>query len=77
MSKKDPLEELRKNDSVDSYDYKEFGLLDLTAQELLSILKKEFPDRLPSKVISEPEMGRLIGQQDIIDFIERNIERRQ
>ena len=36
---------------------------------LLQELHKMFPDSLPSKLVSEPELCKLIGQQQVIRWL--------
>ena len=36
-------------------------------EALINKLKEEYPNKLPTKLISEYELGYLIGQQSVID----------
>ncbi len=43
---------------------------------LLSALAEKFPDKLPRDASLPPsEVGRLIGQQQVLDFLRRQMER--
>ena len=61
--------------------HNKFGLI--ITDELLELLGKMFPDKLPNDLVSDKEMSRLIGQQDVIwwlkdkqeELIEDNLER--
>ena len=61
--------------------HNKFGLI--ITDELLELLGKMFPDALPYGLVSETEMSRLIGQQDVIrwlqdkqeELIQENLER--
>lgn len=46
----------------------------IITDELINCLFKDFPNQLPEKEISEFELGRLIGQQDIINKLIREKE---
>lgn len=34
---------------------------------LIEVLKRDYPNKLPDRDISAFELGRLIGQQDVVD----------
>ena len=61
--------------------HNKFGLI--ITDELLELLGKMFPDTLPYGLVSDKEMSRLIGQQDVIwwlkdkqeELIQENLER--
>ena len=61
--------------------HNKFGLI--ITDELLELLGEMFPDTLPYDLVSDKEMSRLIGQQDVIrwlkdkqeELIEDNLER--
>lgn len=37
------------------------------SDELINVLKRDFPNQLPQKEISLFELGRLLGQQNVVD----------
>ncbi len=41
----------------------------ITAEELLDVLVKEYPEMLPRKEVSSYDMGKLVGIQGVIDHI--------
>jgi len=61
--------------------HNKFGLI--ITDELLKLLGEMFPDKLPNDLVSDKEMSRLIGQQDVIwwlkdkqeELIQENLER--
>ena len=61
--------------------HNKFGLI--ITDELLKLLGEMFPDTLPYSLVSDKEMSRLIGQQDVIrwlkdkqeELIQDNLER--
>ena len=42
--------------------------------KLIELLEKSFPNKLPYEEISSYELGVLIGQQDIINFLKAKYE---
>lgn len=38
-------------------------------EALLVCLESRFKDAIPSKVVSEGELGRLVGQQEVVRFL--------
>ena len=42
--------------------------------QVLSLLIEKFPNQLPKKTISLEDLGRLIGQQDVIQYIAQHLE---
>lgn len=38
-------------------------------EQALLALEARFPDRIPVAVVSEGELGRLVGQQEVIRFL--------
>lgn len=38
-------------------------------EELLEMLKVKYPDKLPSKELTNYELGKLIGQQEVIKYL--------
>ena len=38
-------------------------------EELLEMLKTKYPDRLPNKEVTNYELGKLIGQQEVIKYL--------
>lgn len=38
-------------------------------EQVLKALEARFPDRIPATVVGEGELGRLVGQQEVIRFL--------
>ena len=47
------------------------------SEMLLKSLNRDFPDVLPRKLLSEFELGRLVGQQEVIDKLKSEAEERE
>jgi hypothetical protein len=46
-------------------------------KHLLDLLFERYPNSIPTKPTTEIELSRLIGQQDVIRFIEELLERNE
>jgi len=42
--------------------------------QVLNLLEEKYPNQLPKKTISLEDLGRLIGQQDVIHYLEQHLE---
>lgn len=46
-----------------------------TFDELLDLLRKTFPNSLPKEVVTQEQLGIMIGQQRVIDFIASHLNK--
>lgn len=53
--------EQKLNSNIHNYNYP------LISDKLIESLQRDFPNKLPTKQLNDFEIGRLIGQQDIIN----------
>lgn len=48
-------------------DETKYKLYPIISNKLIKRLKEDYPNKLPDKQVSDFELGRLVGRQDIID----------
>jgi len=42
--------------------------------QVLTLLIEKYPNQLPKKTIALEDLGRLVGQQDVIQYLEQHLE---
>jgi hypothetical protein len=46
-------------------------------QEVVALLKDKYPDKIPNKKISTDDLCVLLGQQNVVRFLESLLEKEQ
>lgn len=53
--------EFEESITIHNYDYP------VITNELIECLQRDFPDKIPRKQLSEFELGKLVGHQEVVD----------